>query len=55
MITNLLKTVGVVASFMVLAAMTIVAMYLSYIMGIGILLLLVGFVIYQVLTAIPSK
>jgi len=52
---KLLQSIGVVFTLMVIVAIAIMAMYLSYILGIGILLAGLVFIIYHVLKAIPDK
>lgn len=54
MITNLFQSIGVVFTILIIAAITIVSMYLSYILGIGIVILTLIFITYHILSILKS-
>lgn len=54
MITNLFQSIGVVFTILIIAAITIVSMYLSYILGIGIIILTLIFITYHILSILKS-
>lgn len=52
MITNLFQSIGIVFTILIIAAITIVSMYISYILGIGIVILTLIFVTYHIVSTI---
>lgn len=54
MITNLFQSIGVVFTILIIVAITIVSMYLSYILGIGIVILTLIFITYHILSILKS-
>ena len=52
MITNLFQSVGVVFTILILAAVAIVSMYISYIVGIGIVILTLVFITYHIISTV---
>jgi hypothetical protein len=54
MITNLFQSVGVVFTILILAAVAIVSMYISYIVGIGIVILTLVFITYHIVSTVRS-
>jgi hypothetical protein len=50
MITNLFQSIGVVFTLLIIAAIAIVSMYISYIVGIGIVILSLVFIVYHILS-----
>lgn len=55
MITNLFQSVGIVFTLLIIVAVTVISMYLSYILGIGVVVLALVFIIYHVLSTIRSS
>ena len=55
MITNLFQSVGILFTILIIAAIAIVSMYLSYILGIGIVILTLLFIIYNILSTVKSQ
>jgi len=54
MITNLFQSIGIVFTLLILAAVAIVSMYLSYIIGIGIVILTLIFITYHIISIVRS-
>lgn len=55
MITNLFQSVGIVFTILILAAIAIISMYLSYILGIGIVILTLLFIVYHIVSTVKSQ
>lgn len=52
MITTLFQSIGVVFTLLILAAVAIVSLYISYVIGIGVVILSLIFIIYHILKII---
>lgn len=55
MITNLFQSVGVVFTILIIAAIALISMYISYIVGIGIVILTLIFIVYHSLSIIKKS
>lgn len=55
MITNLFQAIGIVFTILIVAAITLVSMYISYILGIGIVILTLIFVTYHIVATIRGS
>ena len=55
MITNLFQSVGIVFTLLIIAAVAVVSMYISYILGIGIVILTLVFVVYHILSILKCR
>ena len=55
MITNLFQSLGVVFSILVLIIFTVVILYLSYVLVIGIAILSLIFIVYKLLSIAKTK
>ena len=54
MITNLLQAIGVVFAILIVAAVAIVSMYISYLVGIGVVILSLIFIFYHIISTVRS-
>lgn len=52
MITNLFQSLGILFSILICVAVTAVVMYLSYILGIGLVIASLLFVIYHIVSLV---
>lgn len=55
MITNLFQSIGVVFTLLIIAAVAIVSMYISYILGIGIVILTLVFITYHIISTLRKS
>ena len=55
MITTMFQAIGVVLTLLVIVVIAVVSMYLSYILGIGIILITLSFVVYHVLSTLKCR
>jgi hypothetical protein len=53
MIKHLFQSIGIVFSLMLLTVVTMGTLYLTYVLGIGILLIALVFIVYTILKSIP--
>jgi hypothetical protein len=54
MITNLLQSIGVVFAILIVVALAIVSMYISYILAIGVIILSLLFITYHVISSVKE-
>jgi uncharacterized membrane protein YdfJ with MMPL/SSD domain len=54
MIKNLFQSVGIVFTLLIIAAVAIVSMYMSYILGIGIVILTLIFITYHIVSTVRN-
>jgi hypothetical protein len=50
-----LQAVGLTILLVIFTAVTVLVMYIAYILGIGLLIAVVIFILYHIFKAIPSK
>lgn len=55
MITTLLQSVGVVFTILILAAVALVSMYISYVVAVGVVIVSLLFITYHALTVIRKN
>lgn len=54
MITNLFQSVGIVFTLLIIAVIAVISMYLSYLIGIGIVIITLVFITYHIVSTIRS-
>lgn len=52
MITDVFQSIGIVLTIFVIVAIGLVTMYISYILGIGIIIITSVFIVYHILTTV---
>lgn len=52
MITNLFQSIGILFTILICAAVAIVSMYVSYILGIGVVIFTLLFIIYHIVSTV---
>lgn len=55
MFVNLMQTIGVVFSLLLIVVITIMIMYVSYIVGIGLLVIAFTFITYHILASLRDR
>jgi len=54
MITSLFQSIGVVFTLLIIVAVVLVSMYISYLLGIGVIILSLVFITYHILATLKT-